>query len=114
MENVTVELGVVDENTCGKVEGGDNNDGKPVDVDDPEAAASPAEVVVRRKGKGRTYVWSLTSIPGMRTLVRTDEGERDAGSFNYTVAHSLDVAIGPLEYGGLAIPRKDINGHTIQ
>lgn len=97
----------------GDVKGTDSNDGG-AGSEGCATVMESASVVVRRKGKGRTYVWSLTSIPGVRTLATPDDDERVAGSFKYTVAHSLDVAIGPLEYGGLAIPRKAINGHNVQ
>ncbi|EIM79119.1 uncharacterized protein STEHIDRAFT_116777 [Stereum hirsutum FP-91666 SS1] len=92
---------------------GDDSNGDGESAEGSMMVTESTSAVVRRKGKGRTYVWSLTSIPGVRTLATPNDGEREAGSFQYTVAHSLDVAIGPLEYGGLAIPRKAINGHTV-
>lgn len=61
-------------------------------------------------------IWSLTTIDvdkvEIGSIKRLSELERLRHSFHWTVTHSIDVAVGPLEFCGNAILQKSINGRT--
>lgn len=62
------------------------------------------------------YVWSVTSIDNSTVQSGTFSAvlwlKRLSRSFNWAVTHSIDVAVGPLEFCGNAIVQNSENGRT--